>query len=96
MAWDFILTIYELGWNILIADSNSNSFRNKVSAKFTLKINRYNTSKSDKGKSIDKMATIKLLPPIQAKLTKEVNNIAKYFKKNKQSKEKEVQKKSYT
>ena len=49
VAWDFILAIYKSGWDVLITDSNSNSFRNKVLAKFTLKIKEHNISKSDKG-----------------------------------------------
>jgi len=97
VAWDFILAIYKSGLGALIADSNSNSSRNKVSAKFTLKIKEHNASKSDKGKSTDKLATINKFPPlILAKLPKEINDIAKFFKKNKQLKGKDIQKKSYT
>jgi len=33
VAWDFISAIYESEYNMIIADSNSNSFRNKVLAK---------------------------------------------------------------
>jgi len=72
---------------MLTADNNSNSFRNKVLAKFTLKIKEHSTSKSDKGKSTNELATInKLPPPILTKLPKEINNITKFFKKNKQLK----------
>ena len=83
VAQDFILAIYKSGWDVLITNSNSNSFRKKVLAKFTLKIKEHNISKSDKGKSTDKLATINKLPSlILANSPKEINNIAKFFKKN--------------
>ena len=72
---------------MLIADSNSISLRNKIAAKFILKINSSNTLKTNNGKNIDKLASInRLLSLIPAKLSKKVNNIAKYFKKNNQIK----------
>lgn len=59
---------------------NNNSFRQKVSYKFTLKINPINNSKKD-NKNTDKPMSIKRLPlPIPAKSPKEVNEILKYFK----------------
>ena len=85
------MAIYKSEWDVLIADSNSNSFRDKISAKFTLKIKEHNASKSNKGKSTDKLATINKLPSfILAKSPKEINDIVKFFKKNKQSKGKDV------
>ena len=87
-VWNFISAIYNVGWDVLIADSNSISFKNKVIAKFTPKINS-NTLKSNNGKNIDKLASINRLPLlIPAKLPKEINKITKYFKKNDQAKEK--------
>ena len=72
-----------------IADSNGIPFRNKVVAKFMPKINSSNAQKSNNGEKIDKLASINiLLPPIPAKLSKAVNKITKYFKKNNQEKEK--------
>jgi len=88
-AWNFILAFYNVGWDILIADSNGGSFRNKVAAKFIQKINISNTFKVNNSKSADKPVSINRLPSvIPAKLPKEVNKIFKYFKKNNQSKEK--------
>ena len=93
-AWNFISTIYNVGWDVLITNSNSISFRNKVAAKFTLKITPSNASKNNNIRNVDKPASInKLSPFILAKMSKEINDIAKYFKKSNQSKEKM---KSYT
>ena len=87
VVWDFISAIYNAGWDALIVDSNSVSFRSKVSAKFILKINPPNISKSNNEKNINKPASIiRISPPILAKLPKEVNEITKYFKKNDQLK----------
>ena len=86
--WKFIFALYKSKWDSLIVDNNT-SFRNKVSAKFTSKINGVNINKNKSGKSSDLLATFnKLSPPILAKSPKEVNKISKYFKKNHQSGEK--------
>ena len=86
-TWNFISVLYDVGWDVLIADSNGSSFRNKVVAKFIPKINTSNTSKVNNSKSADKPVSINRLPPlISAKSPKEVNKIFKYFKKNNQSK----------
>ena len=96
VAWDFILAIYDSGWNVLSIDNNV-SFRNKVASKFTPKINNNNNLKNKGSKSDNKLATVSRLPlPIPAKLPKVVKNIAKFFKKNEKSKEKETPRKSYT
>ena len=61
--WNFISSIYQSKWDSLIANKNSNTLRQKISAKFTLKIllafNRNN-------KSIDKPipASIEKIPPL--------------------------------
>ena len=94
-AWNFISAIYELEWDSLIADNNNVPFRSKVSAKFTLKINGVNTNKNKSSKSTDKLTTINKISPIPAKSLKKVNEIAKYFKKNKQSRRKNNQKTLY-
>ena len=88
-AWNFISAIYNAEWNMLIADSNNISFRNKVAAKFTLKITLPNALKNNNVKDDDKPASInKLLPLILAKIPKKINEIIKFFKKNSQSKKK--------
>ena len=89
MAWNFILAIYESEWDLLIADDNNISFRNKVSSKFTPKVNKVKTNKSKSSKDADKPTTFnKLSPSIPAKLLKEVNKILKFFKKNMQTNKK--------
>jgi len=96
VAWNFISAIYDLGWDILSVDNNV-SFRNKVASKFTLEIYNNNNTKNKGSKSNDKLATVRRLPlPIPAKSFKEVKDIAKFFKKNEKSKEKETPRKSYT
>ena len=70
-AQNFISAFYNVGWNTLITNSNSDFFRNKVVAKFIPKINNLNTSKGNNGKSANKLANInRLPPPIPAKLPK--------------------------
>jgi len=44
-TWNFLLSFYNLGWDSLYADSNNNSFRQKVSTKFTPELNPINTEK---------------------------------------------------
>ena len=78
--WNLISSVYQSKWDSLIADKNTISLRKKISDKLTPRIiplsNRNN-------KTADKLilASIeKILPPIPAKLQKEVNQISKYFK----------------
>ena len=46
VAWNFISAIYDSGWNSLIANNNNISFKQKVLAKFTPKINEVKTNKN--------------------------------------------------
>ena len=56
-------------------------FRNKVKSKFSLQVLK--TSQNSKGKNIINLVSIfSILPPILAKILKEVNEISKFFKKN--------------
>ena len=81
-AWNFILALYNLGWDILIVNKNNCSFRQKVSAQFTLKLSKIKTNNKN-NKKIDKPASfIKLSPLTLAKLPKKFNKISKFFKKN--------------
>ena len=78
VAWNLISAFYKAGWNILHMKDNI-YFRNKVMSKFMPKIN--STLKTKNGKNIEKLVlTLSLLPPIPAKLSKEVNNLNKFFK----------------
>ena len=89
--WEFLSSIYESHWNGLYADSSKNTFRGKVSSKFTPWIPK-NLSTNSKEKDKAKLIFISLVPlPIPAKTLKEVNKISKYFKKNPSP----YQKKSY-
>ena len=80
VAWKFISSIYNSGWDSLLTDENNNFFRQKITSKFTPKTSPIKTGKNEE-KSIDKLASIKRLPsPILAKSFKEVKEISKYFK----------------
>ena len=79
-AWNFILSIYNTGWDKLIIDGDNFSFRYKVKIQFNLPSNSINISR--KGKDIAKPASISSLSLlILAKSPKEINTIFKYFKK---------------
>jgi len=77
------LSIYNSGWDSLIADDHKTSFRQKVAFKFISKVNLEKNGK--KGEKVaDKPARIERIPPlIPAKSLKEVKEISKYFKPTK-------------
>ena len=80
VAWELISSIYNSGWDLLIADNHNNSFKQKVAFKFTSIVNLEKNSKKGE-KDADKPARIKRISPlIPAKLLKEVKEISKYFK----------------
>jgi len=82
-AWELISSIYNSGWDSLIADDHKNSLRQKLAYKFTPKVNLEKNSKKGE-KNTNKPASIKRLPlSIPAKSPKEVNKISKSFKSNK-------------
>jgi len=71
--WNLISFVYQSKWDLLIADKNLNSLRQKISVKFTSKVP---TLFNGNNKSINKPtpASIeKIPPPITAKSQKEVN-----------------------
>jgi len=79
-TWKFIFTFYNARWDSLVADTNNNSCRQKVSFHCILKTNPVKNGKL-KDKDNDKLASIKRLSPsIPAKTLKEVNKISKFFK----------------
>ena len=61
VAWKFILAIYKLEWDSLVTDNNI-SFRHKILAKFTPKINKVNTNKNKNGKNTDQSSVMILNP----------------------------------
>ena len=82
VLWEFLSSIYESHWDSLYANSSNNTFRSKVSSKFTPWIPK-NSNINSKEKDTVKPTFISLVPPpILAKSEKEVNKISKYFKKN--------------
>jgi len=79
VVWNFISLVYQLNWDFLIADKNSYTLRQKISAKFTLKVKLI-----PKGDHANKnklaLACIKRISPsIPTKFQKKVNQISKYF-----------------
>ena len=60
-TWRFISFLYESGLNKLIANNNNHSFRYKVKAQFTPKINKGNNIKKGKESNTDKPAFISKL-----------------------------------
>jgi len=71
------LAIYNSEQDLFITDKDNNSFRQKVSFKYTIRINPVKTRKKGK-KNIDKSISIERLSlPIPAKSPKK---ISKYFK----------------
>jgi len=79
-TWKFVSAFYNAGWDSLVADTNNNSFRQKISFHYTPKTNPVKNGKP-KDKDNNKLASIeRLLPLISAKTSKEVNKISKFFK----------------
>jgi len=88
VVWNFILSVYQSGWDSLYTDNKSKTLREKISSKFTLRIISSLTQKSNKSvpkptpASTDKISPS---PPLLAKTAKEVNVISKYFQNKKSS-----------
>ena len=80
-VWEFISSLYEAHWDSLFIDDSNTLLRNKVKSKFSLQALK--KPANNKGKNTVKPSYISTLPSsIPAKLSKEVNEISKYFKKN--------------
>jgi len=67
-TWKFISTFYNAEWDLLVTDTNNNSFKQKISFHCTPKTNPVKNSKS-KCKDNDKPASIKRLSSCQAWFT---------------------------
>lgn len=82
VAQNFISTIYKSKQNLLVTNKDNRTFRQQVSSKFTLKIQRTrSTTKGDK--LTNKLARFtKLSSLIPMKTSKEVKEISKFFKKS--------------
>ena len=91
VAWEFISAIYDSGWDTLYVDNNT-LFKNKVTLKFTPKVN--NIPKNKGSKETEKLASVSSLsPPIPMKSPKKIKDI---IKKNNNPKDKEMTRKLYT
>ena len=94
-TWMFLSAIYESKWDSLFTDDCKTSFRKKVSHQFTFKVFPMKNGKKGENNT-DKPASIqKLLPPIPAKSSKEVNKISKFFEPQRLNQPKLTLNKSY-
>ena len=95
VTWNFISALYKLEWDLLVIDKDKRTFRQKVSSKFTLKIQEIKT-KTTINKQTDKLASFVNLPlPIPTETSKEVKKISRFFKKSSQPTEDNNAKKLY-
>jgi len=78
--WDLIFSIYEAGWDSLVADNHRNSFRQKFSYKFTPCISPEKHGKKQETLATKSLSIERLPPPIPAKSPKKIKEILKYFK----------------
>jgi len=79
-VWELISSIYNSGWDLLIANNYKYSLKQKIASKFTSKVNLEKNGKKEE-KDTNKPAKIERISPlIPMKLPKEVKEISKYFK----------------
>ena len=95
VVWNFITSLYNFNWDTLTAYKKNCSFRQKVTAKFTSQIHKVKKKSVNKEPTDKPASFITISSPIPVKMLKEVNKISKFFKKNNQSKEKSIIKRTY-
>ena len=96
VVWNFISSVYDTNWDVLVTNNNSTSLRRKIAAKFTPRIQPV-PQRSTKENYKPTLASIERIPlPIPAKSPKEVNVISKFFKNNKTDNSTSSKVKSYT
>ena len=86
VVWNFILSVYQSGWDSLYTDNKSKTLREKISSRFSPRIIPSLTQKSNKLVPKPTLASIDKIPqplPLPAKTAKEVNVISKYFQNKK-------------
>ena len=91
VVWNFISLVYQSSWDSLHTNNKTITLREKISAKFTLKIAPSSNTKTNKMVPKPVPASINKIPPpppLPAKTAKKVNTISKYFKNNKSSNDK--------
>jgi len=80
-VWGFILSLYEAYWDSLVVDDTNMLLRNKVKFKFSPQVFKEPTSNKSKN-MVKPFYVFTLSSSILTKLSKKVNEISKYFKKN--------------
>jgi len=98
--WNFISSIYKSSWDTINADINNNSFRNRVTNKFTPRVSKTKSLSNSSSSTNKKAEVFRLSPPIPICPSKEVLEKSKFFGKEKRKKSmymnKIPQKQSYT
>ena len=95
VVWNFISSVYSANWDALFADNKFTTFRKKIVAKFTPRIQPV-PQRNPKDSNKLTLASIERIPlPILAKFQKEVNMISKFFKNKKTENLTSPQAKSY-
>ena len=82
-TWNFISSIYESGWDSVYINKNNNSFRNRISNKFTSKIPKNNFSSSFNKPKDKAVEIVRLFLSITAQPSKKVLEKSKFFGKGK-------------
>ena len=94
-VWNFISSIYDANWDALFTNNKSNTFRKKITAKFTPRICTTLQKNLEKLNKFTPASIKRILLPIPAKSQKEVNIISKFFKNKKSEKMTFLNTKSY-
>ena len=98
--WNFISSIYKSIWNTINADINNNSFRSRVTNKFTPRVPKTKSLSNSSSSTNKKVEVVKLSPSIPICPSKEVLEKSRLFGKGKRKKSmsmnKVPQKQSYT
>jgi len=66
--WNFISSVYQANWDSLNTDKNSNTLRQKILAKFTLKV-PFVSNKNNKINDKPSLASIEKIPPYSCQIT---------------------------
>ena len=81
IAWEFILSIYKSGQNILITNENNRIFRQNVASKFSPELNCIKPIKRAKQLKDKQVEVVKISPLIPARPSKKVLEKSKFFNK---------------
>jgi len=89
VVWEFLSAVYDSHWDSSYMNDSKTSFRNKIKSKFNPQTPKALVNNKSK-ETVKPIYISPLPPPIPAKISKEVNEISKFFKKSDN-----FQKKSY-